>query len=306
MVAPERTASAAAPQPERTRAKRLSVLMPAFNVAGLVERAVRSTLAALPEDSELVVFDDASTDDTRAAVQRIRDIRLVLLASDTNVGVGRALNTMLAATTSRYVARMDGDDICLRHRFTRQLRSPYADSHVSFTTVARFGRSARALRPALPIALSTTQAAWCLLAENCLAHATMFGRREWLTGVDGYRVTPAEDYDLWLRMVAAGVSLRRAGVPGVAERDHADSVTARSGWDGDALAHPMLNESHTAAARRLLVSAAEDAVPDRAAVLHEVRSRLAEDRGRWSPGHLNVRRKVMKNLRRAERQGVLS
>lgn len=100
---------------------RLSVLMPVYNSAATLPAAVKSTLRALPEDSELVILDDGSTDRTLALAQGFTDQRVRVL-SQSNAGVAAALNALLSASDSEFIARMDADDIVLPGRFGRQLR----------------------------------------------------------------------------------------------------------------------------------------------------------------------------------------
>src|SRR4051794_10401516 len=99
---------------------RLSVIVPAFNAAGTIASAIRSTTRALPRDAEVVVLDDGSADGTADAVRALDDAR-VRVISRPNRGVAVTLNDLLDATDSELVARMDADDLVLPGRFVRQL-----------------------------------------------------------------------------------------------------------------------------------------------------------------------------------------
>ena len=90
---------------------RVTVLMPTYNVAPYVKEAIGSVLRQTFSDLELLVVDDASTDDTLAAVRAIEDPRIRIAAFDNNVGLAENLNRGLALINTEYVARMDGDDI---------------------------------------------------------------------------------------------------------------------------------------------------------------------------------------------------
>src|SRR5690606_28928335 len=120
-------------------------LMPAYNAASTITAAVRSTLRDLPQDAELVVLDDGSDDGTADAAQAAGDSR-VRVISRQNAGVAASLNELLAATDSELIARMDADDLVLRGRFRRQMRSVAQGADVVFTTVLTWGDG----RPALP------------------------------------------------------------------------------------------------------------------------------------------------------------
>ena len=87
------------------------MLMPTYNVAPYVKEAIESVLQQTYRNFELLVVDDASTDDTVAVVRTITDPRIRIAAFDNNVGLAENLNRGLALIDTEYVARMDGDDI---------------------------------------------------------------------------------------------------------------------------------------------------------------------------------------------------
>lgn len=90
---------------------RVTVLMPTYNVAPWVEEAIRSVLKQTYHDFELLVVDDASTDDTLNCVRAIDDPRIRIAAFPDNVGLAENLNRGLDIIDTELVARMDGDDI---------------------------------------------------------------------------------------------------------------------------------------------------------------------------------------------------
>lgn len=90
---------------------RVTVLMPTYNVAPWVEKAIQSVLNQTYRDFELLVVDDASTDDTLDRVRAIDDPRIRIAAFPNNVGLADNLNRGLDIIDTELVARMDGDDI---------------------------------------------------------------------------------------------------------------------------------------------------------------------------------------------------
>lgn len=87
------------------------MLMPTYNVAPWVEEAIHSVLRQTYRDFELLVVDDASTDDTLDRVRAIDDPRIRIAAFPNNVGLADNLNRGLDIINTELVARMDGDDI---------------------------------------------------------------------------------------------------------------------------------------------------------------------------------------------------
>ena len=86
----------------------LSVVMPCYNEARSVTEILQRTLAS-PYVAEVLVVDDASTDETRELVRSISDPRVRLLEQPHNKGKGAALRTGFAAATAEFVIVQDAD-----------------------------------------------------------------------------------------------------------------------------------------------------------------------------------------------------
>lgn len=88
----------------------VSVVVPTYGRADLLPRAVDSVLAQTVDDLEVVVVDDASTDDTAAVVAGYDDDRVRYFAHETNRGGSAARNTGIERARGEYVAFLDDDD----------------------------------------------------------------------------------------------------------------------------------------------------------------------------------------------------
>ena len=118
----------------------LSIILPARNAAGTIARAVASTLAAMPTDSELVVGNDSSSDSTVGEAIRgasrggVVDPRLRIEdITPGEGGVSRVLTQLMERTDSRLVGRMDADDVSLKGRFKRTMRAIERGDDMVFT-----------------------------------------------------------------------------------------------------------------------------------------------------------------------------
>lgn len=203
---------------------RLSVLMTARNAAATVKVAVASTVTALPRDAEMVVLDNGSVDGTGEVAATVRDKRLRVMREPTDIGYATARQQLLEATDSDVVAVMDADDVCLPWRFVHQfayLRR--ADMVVS--PVIRFSTDPLRLRPGMPVPITATAMPLHLMIGCPLSHPTLLARRATIDSLGGYRTTPAEDYDLYLRAIVSGRRLMRTGLPCIGYREHADQVS---------------------------------------------------------------------------------
>jgi glycosyltransferase involved in cell wall biosynthesis len=88
----------------------VSVVIPVYNHGDTVERAIDSALAQTLRDIEVIVVDDASTDDTQTVLDRIGDPRVTCLRHDSNRGGSAARNTGIDHATGEYIALLDADD----------------------------------------------------------------------------------------------------------------------------------------------------------------------------------------------------
>lgn len=237
----------------------LSVIMPARNAAATIQRAVDTTLRALPPQSELLVLNDGSSDETAALLKRVRDSRLILLSSPSASGVSASLNTLLAHARGTYIARMDADDVTLPGRFNSQLRRLRRGVDITFGGVLHFGQGLRYPYPSPPLAISPAAFPIALLIANPVAHSTMAARRSTIVDLRGYRQCAAEDYDLWLRSAESGLRLFRSRRPITGLRRHTGQVTARPDWNEKALEAPEWRESYARLAVAALPTVTQEA-----------------------------------------------
>ncbi|MEI7605803.1 MAG: glycosyltransferase family 2 protein [Rhodospirillaceae bacterium] len=99
---------------------RLSAVIPVYNRAAVIGRALASIRRQTCQPDEVIVVDDGSTDDLEAALQPFTDLPLRLIRQ-TNGGAAAARNTGMACASGDTVAFLDSDDIWLPEKTARQL-----------------------------------------------------------------------------------------------------------------------------------------------------------------------------------------
>ena len=102
---------------------KISVVMTAYNTSHLIEAAVHSVLEQTHPNLELIVVDDASTDDTVRVLRNIKydDPRLKIFSSASNHGTYWSKNWGILHATGDYIATHDSDDISDPNRLMMQL-----------------------------------------------------------------------------------------------------------------------------------------------------------------------------------------
>lgn len=199
----------------RTSRAVISVLLPFRDAAATIDAALASVLAE-PEVDEVVAVDDSSSDDSpsRVAEHARKDTRVRLVASRGR-GVAATLQTAVDLARGDLLARMDADDISLPGRVRRAAETLRSDATLGAvgTRVALDGATGEGMERYV-----TWQNALVtpddhrreLFVESPLCHPSVVVRRAALSSVGGYRECAwPEDWDLWLRLDAAGWAMAK-------------------------------------------------------------------------------------------------
>jgi glycosyltransferase involved in cell wall biosynthesis len=202
------------------------------------ERYIQATLDSLYRqtfaDWELIAIDDGSSDRTAPILAEAagRDSRIQVIHREGG-GLVAALNAGLGACRAPLLARMDGDDICHPRRL--ELQAAYLDAHPETGLAASNFRHFP--RTGLKQGMIDYEA-WQngltdhshiirdLFVESPFVHPSIMTRRTIVEKMGGYRDNGwPEDYDLWLRMAAAGVQFARLPQTLLFWRDHPERAT---------------------------------------------------------------------------------
>ena len=188
----------------------VSVVVPTYNRAALLGRAVKSVLAQTFKDYELIVVDDGSTDDTQEVLREFTDQRIRTLRSDVNQGAPRARNRGIQAARGEWVAFLDSDDEWLPKRLELQMER-LAHQGPSEAAVGYCLFQAHECRTG-----KVVQPVHTLAQDDVLKHllggrwpkttSAFMVRRGALLDVGGFdeSMPCGEDIDLWLRLAQKG------------------------------------------------------------------------------------------------------
>ena len=184
----------------------VSVIIPTYNRAHLIGRAIRSVLNQTYQDFELIVVDDGSTDNTEEVVKGFNDGRIRYIRHDENRGGAAARNTGIKASQGEYIAFLDSDDEWLPHKIEKQLTVFSKGSlrlGVVYTGVRTVDlRSGRLIHIKLPQARGDIFRK--LLSENVVVGSTSTAliRRSCLgkSGLFDENLPSRQDLDLWIRL----------------------------------------------------------------------------------------------------------
>jgi len=213
---------------------RVSVLLPAFDAEATLPAALRSVARQRAADFECVVVDDGSRDGTLACARSFaeRDARFRVVAR-AHRGLVDALNAGLECCRGDVVARLDADDVMHRDRLRLQLAALDGDpslaavgAHVRLFPRAGLREGLRDYEHWLNEIDTPERVRAEAFVECPIAHPTLAIRRDALRGAGGYRdLGWPEDYDLVLRLLAAGHRLGVVPRRLVLWRDHPRRLT---------------------------------------------------------------------------------
>ena len=213
----------------------LSVLLPARNAEGTLERAVESIRAQTFTSWELIAVDDGSTDRTPRLLAELarRDARIRVVRGNGS-GLVDALRLGLSECAGEWVARMDADDESLPHRFEHSVAALRADPELAAVgTQVEIFREDRPVSPNMELYARWLNSLTCAerlrrerFVESPLCHPSATLRRAALDAVGGYDDGELpEDYQLWLKLLHAGWKLSCLPRVLFRWRDHPDRLT---------------------------------------------------------------------------------
>ncbi len=212
----------------------ISILMSVLNCEKTLDESLRCLVSQSAKSWELIICDDGSTDNTARIVRQWQERypdKIIFLQNEQNRGLSASLNRCLAEAKGKYAARMDGDDLCSSERFQKELT--YLHDHPNYKIVStdmqcfdEYGVWGLRSYPSDPVPSD-------LVHGVPFCHAAAMVLRESLIESGGYSEDPAfervEDYELWVRLYAAGVRGGNIHEPLYQMRDDRNAA-ARRKW----------------------------------------------------------------------------
>jgi teichuronic acid biosynthesis glycosyltransferase TuaG len=189
-----------------------SVIMPAYNASRFIDEAIRSVIAQVFQDWELIIINDGSTDGTKQLAEQYAGDPRIKIFTQENKGLGAARNTGMAKAKGSLICFLDADDSWLNHKLLLQhrfiLNNPGVD--VLFTDGYTFDQKINH-RLYYHFGVATGQFTGAemyrmLYRQNCIPVLSVCVKKEWCekAGMQDEFTRGAEDWDYWLRLAACG------------------------------------------------------------------------------------------------------
>lgn len=181
---------------------RVTVIIPTFNRSARLLRAIASAREA-GRNVEIVVVDDASTDDTKAVCEKLEDIKYIRLTR--NQGQAAARNIGIQNSSGEFLAFLDDDDLRLPNSLEPQIRALDDDPDAAFVYgQVIFGDAQQCLPLNIirPLVCPRGDLFWDFLEGNFIHMPSVIIRRKRLYEIGFFRTefTRVEDWDMWIRL----------------------------------------------------------------------------------------------------------
>lgn len=181
----------------------VSVIIASHNRSALLPRAIESALAS-SKNVEVVVVDDASTDETASVCRNISDIRYFRL--ERNQKEAGARNIGLLNSSGDYITFLDDDDVRLAGSLDLQVKALNDAPEVGLIYGQALVADQNGLKTGhvYPHPCPQGDVFWELLSRNFIPCGTAVFRRSCLfrTGLLDQSVPGVEDWDLWIRIAS--------------------------------------------------------------------------------------------------------
>lgn len=179
-----------------------SILLPAFNAQKTIKECVTSIISQSYKDWDLFLINDGSTDSTGVIIDSFKDKRIKKIHLKQNYGLVEALNYGISNIKSRFIFRMDADDVMLPHRIKKQI------SYITNDKTGIYSGSMVMNNKIHNIPNLNNNHIYQLLTFcNPIIHPTVLIDRNFCQNLKYDHVT-CEDYYLWCKLATSGTKFK--------------------------------------------------------------------------------------------------
>ena len=273
-----------APVPALASGRRpsVSIIIPCYNYGRFLPESIGSALTQDGVDVQVIVVDDASTDDSAAVAGAFaqRDPRVTLVRHDTNTGHVVAFNDGYAHAAGEFIVRLDADDLLTPGSVARAVA--VFDTYPSVGLVYGHPRHFETETPPAPRTAIRSWTVWsgedwiaerCRQGFNCITTPEAILRASAMKplGALDTRLRFAQDMEMWLRVAAVSDVARINGPDQALHRDHPTSMSVTDGAD------VLVDMSERRTVFDVLFSGPGGQLPNAAAMHLTARRRLATE-----------------------------
>lgn len=212
---------------------KVSVIIPTYNRADLLPRAISSVLNQTFQDFELIIVDDGSTDNTKQVVEEFqkKDKRIKYIWQENSGGPAKPRNTGIKNSQGEYIAFLDSDDVWLNKKLEIQLNKIGENNYdIFFSNWYFWNPETNQKNKAFNFnPLNNKKDLFKLFVKKNIGWlSTAIAKKAKLEKV-GYfdeKLESSEDYDLWLRFILDNAKVGFSEEPLCLYRQHIKQVSS--------------------------------------------------------------------------------
>tara|TARA_B100001057_G_C22667427_1_gene878412 strand:- start:118 stop:825 length:708 start_codon:yes stop_codon:yes gene_type:complete len=185
----------------------VSILLSVNNAENTIDTAIKSILNQTHQNFELLIMDDASSDNTFEILQKyISYSNCYLFKNKQNIGLTKSLNILYEKSKGNFIARQDADDISKKKRLEIQLN--YINRYeLDFCTTRAYVKNSKKIIPGLSSYLPKKLS---LRYKNPFIHGTLMIKRNSFKEVGAYNENfkYSQDYKLFMDLIDKGYKFK--------------------------------------------------------------------------------------------------
>ncbi|KAA3649012.1 MAG: glycosyltransferase family 2 protein [Bacteroidetes bacterium] len=191
----------------------VSVILPCFNAEKYLNDAIESIVNQTYLNIEILIIDDGSEDNSEAIYSTWikKDSRIIIYKNENNIGLIKSLNKGIELANGEFIARMDADDISIKHRFKEQVSYLKNNHHISVLgtkaqIIDQHGK--RLSRHNNTIYFNPSTLKFSSYFTQPLIHGSILARSSVLKN-NKYDLDfkYSEDFELWLRLNSKNIEI---------------------------------------------------------------------------------------------------
>lgn len=183
---------------------KVTIVMPVYNAERYLKKSIDSVLSQTFKNFVFIIINDGSTDKSEEIIYSYNDSRINYIKNERNLGIVRTLNKGFELANTKYIARMDADDICDERRLELQFNEMEKDDDIALlgTSADLIDENDQIIGEMMPpqddVKIRTS-----LLFSNVFIHSSVMIRNsilyenKWKYDINHKAV---EDYGLWLKI----------------------------------------------------------------------------------------------------------
>ncbi|MFW5803665.1 MAG: glycosyltransferase family 2 protein [bacterium] len=213
---------------------KVSIIIPTYNRENLIQRAIKSITNQTRQDYEIIIADDASTDNTEEVIKSMQNSKIIYFKLEKNSGQCVSRNLAIKKARGEYIGFLDSDDEWLPEKIEKQIKVFENSEDPNLGAVyCGFIEKDEVLNKTVTINKGNRKGDLYkdLLSGWCPSTPTMFMvKRSVMKKVNGFdeNLPTFVDYDLWLRIAQAGYTFDFVDEPLIVKYEHLGEQIAKN------------------------------------------------------------------------------